>query len=140
MLGRAIALLAGIMLAAANLSADTAVGRVTLELNATQSTETGCLLSFLITNGLSADISSLILETVLLDTGGQVERLTLFDFGALPSQRPRVRQFALEGRTCSEFGAVLINGAQTCAVAGEAPASCDALLDLASRVEMDLLG
>jgi hypothetical protein len=39
----------------------------------------------------------LSLETVLIDATGRVDRLTLFDFGALPDGVPRVRQFDIPG-------------------------------------------
>lgn len=76
-----------------------AVG-LTIELNATKGVEQGCQLSFLIRNGHETDIDSAIYETVLLDTSGQVDRLTLFDFGELPAGRPRVRQFVVPGTGC----------------------------------------
>lgn len=115
-------------------------GRITLELNTIQTTDGGCLASFMVTNGLPSDIDSLILETALIDKDGRVERLTLFDFGTLPSERPRVRQFLLEGQPCDAFGAVLINGAQSCLAAESHEISCDGLIDLNSRVDIALLG
>ena len=111
-----------------------------IELNATQATGDGCAFSFLITNGLSAQIDSMILEAVLFDTAGQVERLTLFDFGSLPSERPRVRQFIVPGRACEAFGSVLINGAQSCEVDGVASDACESELELRSRAGIELIG
>lgn len=117
-----------------------AAGRLVIELNAVETTAGGCSFSFLIVNGLPAPIDSLVLEVVLLDTGGQVERLTLFDFGSLPATRPRVRQFTLAGPACAGFGALLINGAETCETGGAASPACEDALDLRSRVEIDLIG
>ncbi len=114
--------------------------RLTLELNTTQPVDEGCAFSFLITNDLSQPIDAMVLEAVLFDTGGQVERLTLFDFGSLPTGRPRVRQFVVPGRACDGFGSVLINGAQTCEVAGAASTLCESALDLRSRGGIALIG
>lgn len=115
-------------------------GRLLVELNAAQSLDAGCSLSFLVINGLPEAIDSLILEAVLFDVGGQVERLTLFDFGSLPATRPRVRQFVLGGTECEAVGAVLINGVETCEGAGGAVSGCAEALDVRSRVGIELLG
>ena len=117
-----------------------AAGRLVVELNAVQSTEAGCTFSFLVINGLPEAIDSLVLETVLFDSEGRVDRLTLFDFESLPAARPRVRQFAVPGPSCDGFGAVLINGVQTCETGGTTSSACDDALDLNSRVGIDLLG
>jgi len=121
-------------------------GRLVVELNAAHSTEGGCTFSFLLVNGLAAPIDALIVEAVLFDTGGGVERLTLFDFGRLPAGRPRVRQFAVPGPACDGFGAILINGAETCDMGADmgpdpgATTICEDGLDPRSRVAIELLG
>lgn len=111
-----------------------------IELNAVQATEDGCAFSFLITNDLPAQIEAMVLEAVLFDEGGQVERLTLFDFGSLPAGRPRVRQFVVPGTSCEVFGSILINGAQSCEVNGTASSICESGLQLETRVTIDLIG
>jgi len=134
------ALLAVFMAVPASAQMEDTTGRLVIELNATQSSAEGCTFSFLVINGLEAEIESLVLEAVLFDGGGQVDRLTLFDLGALPVARPRVRQFAVPGQGCDGFGSVLINGAQTCQIGGQASSSCEEMLDPRSRVEMGLIG
>jgi hypothetical protein len=139
--GRLFACLAVLALPGAGLAQiEDVEGRLLVELNAAQSLDGGCSLSFLVINGLPEAIDSLVLEAVLFDAGGQVDRLTLFDFGSLPATRPRVRQFVLPGMACESVGAVLINGTETCAAAGGAPLGCADALELRSRVEIDLLG
>ena len=115
-------------------------GRLLIELNAAQSDARGCSLSFLVINGLSAPIQRLVLEAVLFDTGGQVNTLTLFDFGELPATRPRVRQFVLPETPCEGVGAVLINGSDTCEAQGDTALNCADALDLRSRTDIELLG
>ena len=100
-------------------------GKIALELNAEQTTDGACTLTFLITSGLTQPIDKVVYETVLFDTSGQVNRLTLFDFGALPPARPRVRQFAVPQLTCDQLGRVLFNGANTCEGEGLAADICD---------------
>lgn len=113
-------------------------GGISIELNAARDAETGCTLSFLVTNDRDADVAAAIYETVLFDTEGQVDRLTLFDFGALPAGRPRVRQFTLPETPCSGIGRILVNGASTCEAAEES--ACMADLSLSSRTEIEVIG
>lgn len=113
---------------------------VLLELNAVKSTEAGCTMSFLIVNAYQAPIEKAIYETVLFDANGQVDRLTLFDFGTLPPGRPRVRQFTVPGVACDGLGQVLINGAHSCEAPDLAEEACEAGLILESRTEIEVTG
>lgn len=115
-------------------------GKISVELNAAQTTEGACTLTFLITSGLEQQVDRAVYETVLFDTSGQVNRLTLFDFGALPPARPRVRQFAVPQMTCEQLGGVLFNGANTCEGAGVAASVCDTGLVPTSRTAIEVLG
>ncbi|MBV0912469.1 hypothetical protein [Anianabacter salinae] len=121
--------------------ADTEIGaHLSIELNSAATDAGGCVLSFVAINGHPADIGSAVLETVLFDASGQVERLTLFDFGALPSARPRVRQFAVAGTTCNALSALLINGAEECVSADLGEDACTAGIELRSRTDIEVMG
>lgn len=113
---------------------------VSIELNAVQQVEDSCRISFLVQNGHSFDIDQAVYEAVLFDTDGRVDRLTLFDFGALPSVRPRVRQFVVPGLACESLGRLLINGAETCAGADVPEEACSKDLGLNSRTDVEVLG
>jgi len=113
--------------------------RLGIELNTARTGSEGCELSFLVTNTLPVAIDALVLEAVLFDTAGQVQQLTLFDFGALPSGRPRVRQFLVPGAACTGLGSILINGAQTCET-GTLSVPCEDALDLRTRTDIELIG
>lgn len=115
-------------------------GKISVELNATETVDTACTLTFLVTNGLNVQIDKLIYETVLFNASGQVERLTLFDFGNLPSGRPRVRQFAVQQMTCDQLGRVLFNGANTCEGDGLADGICTSGFLPSSRTKVEVLG
>ena len=133
--------LAGLAMASGAAAQDEALGEaVLIELNAVKSGEAACTLTFLVLNGHPSQIDKAVYETVLFDTGGQVDRLTLFDFGALPSGRPRVRQFSVPGVTCDGLGQVLINGAHTCEAAELAETACAAGLVLDTRTEIEVIG
>lgn len=111
-----------------------------LELNGAETIEGGCRLTFLAENGLGSDLAALVMETVLFTTEGRVERLTLFDFGALPQGRPRVRQFDVEGLACTDLGQILVNGATECAGEGIAPVACIEALRARTRTDIELAG
>ena len=113
---------------------------VSIELNAIKPTDGGCTLTFLAQNGHDSAIDKVVYETVLFDTSGQVDRLTLFDFGTLPAGRPRVRQFTVSGITCEGLGQILINGAHTCDAASLDDNACEAGLILETRTEIEVIG
>lgn len=113
---------------------------VSIELNAVKPSEGGCTLTFLAQNGYESGIEKVVYETVLFDNAGQVDRLTLFDFGALPAGRPRVRQFTVSGLTCDGLGQILINGAHTCDTADLGDDACEAGLILNTRTEIEVIG
>jgi hypothetical protein len=100
----------------------------------------GCRLTFVIRNGLAADLAGMVAEAVLFDGAGHVDRITLFDFGALPAGRPRVRQFDLDGPSCDTLGQVLINGFETCEGEGLAPGACLEGLRLSSETGIEVTG
>ncbi|KRS12758.1 hypothetical protein XM53_09230 [Roseovarius atlanticus] len=113
---------------------------VLIELNATKANEGGCTLTFLVINGHPSQIDKAVYETVLFDTGGQVDRLTLFDFGTLPPGRPRVRQFTVPGMACDGLGQVLVNGAHTCEAAELPESACETDLKLDTRTDIEVTG
>lgn len=120
------------------LAQDPAEPGLSIELNTAQTTDATCTLTFVVINGHSTAIDKLIYETVLFDSTGQVNRLTLFDFAKLPPALPRVRQFALAGTPCDMLGRVLFNGVNTCSAADEA--ACHSPLTATSRTDIEVLG
>ena len=137
----AVTITASLAFAAGALAQETDLGKaVLIELNAAKSNETGCTLTFLVTNGHASPIEKVVYETVLFDSAGQVDRLTLFDFGTLPPGRPRVRQFTVPGMACDGLSQVLINGAHTCDAPTLASSACEADLILNTRTKIEVIG
>lgn len=91
-----------------------------------------CQVLFVLHNALAGDIDRLMIETVLFDREGRVERLTMLDFQDMPQGRTRVRLFDLGGLDCDDLGGVLFNTVARCD--GPGVAACAAALDAASRV------
>ncbi|MCA0043958.1 hypothetical protein [Celeribacter litoreus] len=120
--------------------ADETTGKLSVEINAVETVDGGCRLSFLLQNGLPSDLTETVFETVLFDQAGQVSQMTLLDFGVLPMNRPRVRQFVLSGTACTEIGGVLINGAQSCQGETVSNDACEEALEVTSKTEIEVLG
>lgn len=135
---RTLSLTASLLLPAAALAQD--AGDLSIELNAADTVGESCRLTFVLSNGLEKNIDKLVAETVLFSDKGGVLLLTLFDFAALPSGRPRVRQFQVPETSCDRLGQVLINGVDTCALDGAQSGVCQAALTLSSRVKIGLEG
>lgn len=128
-------------LSAAALQAQEEAGAgLSIELNAVRSVEAGCELSFLAVNDHTSDIDSAVFEAVLFDTSGQVDRLTLLDFGELPAGRPRVRQFVVTAASCDGLGRLLFNGATECAAGDLGESACTSDLDLSTRTGIEVIG
>ena len=137
---RAAVCLATCMAGTPALAQDGQGAHVSIELNAVQQVKDSCRISFLIQNGHGFDIDQAVFEAVLFDAEGRVDRLTLFDFGVLPSARPRVRQFVVPGLACVSLGRLLFNGAETCAGANVPENACARHLNLRSRTNVEVLG
>ena len=134
-------LVAGLAAGSIALADEVGIGaNVSLELNAAKSGTDSCTLTFLAINGHDSQIDKAVYETVLFDRAGQVERLTLFDFGVLPAGRPRVRQFSVKGTTCDNLGQVLINGAHACAAPGLGEGACETGLRIDTRTDIEVTG
>jgi hypothetical protein len=134
------ALCIGLAMIGTGLRAQDTSGHLSVELNAAQDQEGACKLSFLVQNSHAADVEKAVFETVIFDAEGQVNRLTLFDFGLLPAGRPRVRQFVIPGTPCDQIGRILFNGAKTCDGAGLPASACSSGLGLTTRTGIEVLG
>ncbi|MEM9969747.1 MAG: hypothetical protein AAF762_01425 [Pseudomonadota bacterium] len=132
-----IALFAAVASAQAQQPAPNALS---LELNTVGDVEGACRLTFLVGNEMPTDISGFVVEAVIFNTDGQVDRLTLFDFQAIPAGRPRVRQFDLAGLACPSLGSVLINGVSTCSGEGMTAEACQSALQPSSRTDVEVVG
>ena len=135
---RALSLLVGLSLPLAAVAEETPT--LNIELNAADTLDDTCRLTFVLKNGLGQDVDQLVAETVLFSDQGQVLLLTLFDFGQLPAGRPRVRQFQVPDIACDGLGHVLVNGADSCLIGGAEVTTCQDALSPSSRIRIRLDG
>ncbi|RUM99618.1 hypothetical protein EET67_01635 [Pseudaminobacter arsenicus] len=106
-----------------------------LELNATQPSDKGCRLTFVVANKLGSDLSKAAFEIALFNDAGVVDRLTVLDFKDLPKEKTKVIRFDLAGVDCARISRVLINQATECAGADVEPGACMGRLKLNSRTD-----
>lgn len=121
-----------------SVAAQDASATLSIDLNAVEQTETGCLLTFVANNTLATNLEGVVFETVLFDAGGQVTQMTMLDFGPLPVQSTRVRQFNLATQSCAAIGRVLFNGIQSCVGPNLAPETCAMALSVSTRTDIEV--
>ncbi len=106
---------------------------LSLELNGAQPSDKGCRLTFVVNNGLGADLSMAAFEIALFNEAGVVDRLTVLDFKDLPAGKTKVVRFDLAGTDCAKISRVLVNSATECAGKGIEPSACMAQLKTDSK-------
>jgi hypothetical protein len=113
-----------------SMAASAAEQNVRVELNALESTETQCRMTFVIENKASS-LDSLKLDLVVFNTESIVYRRLITEMGPVRAGRTMVKTFAIDTK-CAQVGAVLVNDVSACAP-GE-PSACLDGLALSSRV------
>ena len=103
-----------------------------LELNAVETANNRCLLTFVVENKTSKAIDSLKLDLALFNAEGIIQRRMITEMGPIRGMRTNVRTFSTEGE-CGQTGAILVNDVAACS-AGD-PAECMDGLALSSRVK-----
>jgi hypothetical protein len=105
---------------------------VRLELNATETAENRCRLTFVIENKSPQNLDSLKLDFAMFNTEGAVYRRIIFDMAPVRAAKTIVKTYAIDG-DCALLGSLLVNEVTAC-VPGE-PAACLDGLALSSRVK-----
>lgn len=119
------------------LAQETTAPSLALELNALQSSDAGCRITFLATNGLTAPIDKATFELALFGAGGGIDRLVSLDFKTLAKGKTKVLQFELAALQCDAVSRVLVNDVTACEGAGLAAGDCLASLSTSTRVEAE---
>ncbi len=111
---------------------------LSIELNGLAQSGEACQLTFVSNNTLGSDLQGVSLEIVVFDTKSIVRHLTIFDFGALPEGKARVRRFELPKTACGDIGRILVNGVSGCEGAPEG--TCGQGLELTNRTSVEFGG
>ncbi len=95
------------------------VADTVVDLNTLAQQGDACRMTFTVQTDVG--LSALETQTVLFDGSGAVRALTVFDFGEVPADGLRVRQFDMPATVCSDVDLVLFNGVERCAAIDGAP-------------------
>ncbi|WP_245581919.1 hypothetical protein [Phyllobacterium phragmitis] len=104
-----------------------------LELNALDTSDKGCRLTFVAANELSVQLDKVTFEMVLFNAEERVERLALLDFKTLPAGKTKVRRFDLANIACDNISRILINDATECSGEGVTEGACIRQLKTSSK-------
>jgi hypothetical protein len=129
--------LAAVAAASAQTDGSQETGTLSLELNATQATEKGCRLTFVVNNSLSADLKAASFELVLFDKSGVVDRITALGFKDIPDGKTKVSRFDLSDVDCNNLGRVLINSVTDCVGDGVQADACSRHLKTSTKAGVD---
>ena len=99
---------------------------IQVELNAAESAESRCRLSFVIANKDAAAIESLKLDLAVFGRDGVIQRRLATEMGPLRGGKTIVKTFAVEGE-CGQIGSILVNDVTAC-TPGDANACLDRLV------------
>lgn len=111
---------------------------LTLELNNARQSEDICRLSFMIGNQLGTTLEDIGLEVVLLDKNGLAQDFLLLRSGRLTEGKRRIRQFDLQGVSCTDLGEILVNDVSDCQGTGLDANLCLDALSTSSRAGIKL--
>jgi hypothetical protein len=109
---------------------------LSVELNALQSSEAGCRVSFLATNELGDTLDRAAIEVAFFSTDGAIDRIVTLDFTALTQGKTKVLQFELKDLPCDQIGRLLINDITACEAQTLPPTACLAGLVATSRPDI----
>jgi hypothetical protein len=101
-----------------------------VELNAAESVQNRCRLSFVVENKADAAIDSLKLDLAVFGRDGAIERRLVVEMGPVRAAKTMVRTFDVETE-CGQIGSILLNDVTACAPGD--PATCLDRLTLSSR-------
>jgi hypothetical protein len=124
-------LLLGVLVSTPAKAQEAAEERARLELNALETAEGRCRMTFLIENKLSGAIDSLKLDLATFNPEGVIRQRMIIEMGPVRGKRTNVRTFSTDG-DCGQLGAILVNEVSACAPGD--PTVCMDGLALSSRV------
>jgi hypothetical protein len=128
------------MAAPAAAAAQAADGRLTVELNKTESVEGGgCQAFFLFRNQSPLTLEAFEMSLAVLAPDGVIDRLLTIDASPLPAQRTTLKLFEIPDLPCSAIAELLLHDIAACRPQNAEPIDCFAMIDLLSRADAALV-
>jgi hypothetical protein len=112
-------------------------GKIAVEFNDLQQSETGCRAVFVVNNGLGKPLDKATLRVVAFDAENHAKLFLSLDVGALPIGKTRVLRFDLgPDLACKDVSRIVLDDVTSCD-GGDGrettPAACLAAISLSSR-------
>ncbi len=115
-------------------------GRLTVELNKFEDSETGgCRAFFLFRNQTDLTLEGFEMSLAILDTGGIIDRLLTIDAAPLPAARTTLKLFEVPEIGCSSISEILLHELASCRPQNADEMDCFPIMDLVSRTPASLL-
>jgi len=109
-------------------------GKIAVEFNDLQQSETGCRAVFVLNNGLDKPLDKVTLRVVAFDAENHAKLFLSLDVGALPIGKTRVMRFDLgPDLACKDVSRIVLDDVISCEGAEMAPPACLAAIALSSR-------
>ena len=109
-------------------------GKIAVEFNDLQQSETGCRAVFVLNNGLDKPLDKVTLRVVAFDAESHAKLFLSLDVGALPIGKTRVMRFDLgPDLACKDVSRIVLDDVTSCEGAEMAPPQCLAAISLSSR-------
>jgi len=112
-------------------------GKVDVEFNSLQASDTGCRAVFVLHNGLANALSTLTLRIVAFDPKGHANLFLSLEVGALPVNKTRVLRFDLgKDVACTDVSRLVLDDVTACGGGDLNPGKCLAALNLTTRADV----
>lgn len=129
-----MALTAAAMLPASAVMAQS--GTLSLQLNKATTEDSGCLVTYVATNGTGVDLETASYEVAVFDTEGEVDQLLLLPFGPLEDGKTKVFSYAMSEAGCETVARVLVNDVNECSAADGSDIDCLGMLETSTRTDI----
>lgn len=106
---------------------------VSVELNRLDSHAGGCAAQMVVSNASATAYTGFVLDLVIFDKDGRIERRTLMDLAPMRASKTTVYKFDLKNLQCEMVGSILLNDVAGCAQASGEVADCVDNVDASSR-------
>lgn len=110
------------------------LGKIDVEFNSLQPSDTGCRAVFVLHNGLADALDKLTLRVVAFDGQRHANLFLSLDVGALPANKTRVLRFDLgKSVACTDVSRLVLDDVVDCVGGNMNPSKCLASIDLTTR-------
>lgn len=115
-------------------------GRLTVELNKFEDTDTGgCRAFFLFRNQTELTFENFEMSLAILATDGVIDRLLTIDAAPISSARTTLKLFEIPEISCAGISEILLHELPACKPQNSDPIDCFPVIDLASRASAPLV-